>query len=269
MHMRGIIISIINNKGGVGKTSVSVNLADALARQGERVLVIDNDSQCNASAVLLQDVRIEKNLYDLLDPVEGNSDVDHCVYPTGTQDLFCIPNDPDTATIEPYLITHAPGSLFALREKVRAYAQQNYNWTLIDNPPNMGTFVLCSLYASDFVIVPNLCGSSFSLEGLRKASRLIEDVRQKANSDLRFLRLLINQLDKRTLVSRIIMQSILQNFPADQIFKTSIPSSTVFQQAELQRQTILRYAGGSSGAKAYRELARELLAIFKKETEEE
>lgn len=262
--MQGVVISIINNKGGVGKTSVAVNLADALARQEQKVLVVDNDSQCNGTTILLsKGFMIEKSLYDLLDP-EDEETIDGCIYSTSTLGLHCLPNIADTATLEPLLIKHSPDSLFTLRNKMRDYALQNYNFTLIDNPPNLGSFVLGSLICSDFVIIPNLAGSAFSLEGLRKAIKLVSEVRENGNPDLRFLRLLINMLDKRTLVSKVILSTIAQNFPADQVFETTIPNSTAFQQAELASQTIFRYAGGSTGAKAYRELAKELLTIFSK-----
>lgn len=260
----GFIISIANNKGGVGKTCVAVNLADGLARQGQKVLVVDNDSQCNGTMILLsKGFRIEKSLYDLLDP-EQNQSVQDCIYATPTDGLSCLPNIPDTATLEPYLIKSSPDSLFTLRRKLRDYAIKNYDFTLIDNPPNLGSFVLGSLFCSDFVIIPNQAGSAFSLEGLRKAIKLVNEVRENGNPDLKFLRLLINMLDKRTLVSKVILSTIAQNFPPDQVFKTTIPDSTAFQQAELANETILRYAGGSTGAKSYRELAKELLGIFEK-----
>jgi cellulose biosynthesis protein BcsQ len=126
----------------------------------------------------------------------------------------------------------------------------------------MGFFVVSALHASDFVIVPIWAGSAFSVEGLLKAVDLINDIRANGNADLRFLRLLINQVDRRTAMTRVSIDQLNKHFPADQIFKTMIPVNAAFQRAENERKTIIRYDPTTLGAKAYRALARELLEIF-------
>jgi len=263
---KGILISVLNNKGGVGKTCVSCNLGHALTRQKKNVLVIDMDSQCNATSLLLPPkTSINFSLYELLDPSSENLNIEKYIYQTQYENFDCIPNICETAGIEPDIIRTAPESFFCLKKKVRDYAIENYDFTIIDNPPNMGTFVITSLYSSDFVIVPNEIDSAFSLEGLLKAIQLIKDIQQNGNKDLRFLRLLINKVDLRTSISRVAIQNIKRNFKPDQYFNTTIPINTAFKQAEQFKQTIFRYKSSAPGTKAYRKLATELIEILSHE----
>jgi len=258
----GVIISVVNNKGGVGKTIVTCNLADALGRKGKRVLVVDMDSQCNSTSLLIPKGTIRNSIYELLDPDEAEEPLSNYIYPTQYGNVACIPNVPETASLEPKLILKAPDSFLHLRKRIREYTEQRYDFTIIDNPPNMGTFVICSMYASDFVIVPIKAGSAFSVEGLLKAVQVINDIRNGGNPDLKFLRLLINSIDKRTIISRTIVDQIWTAFRDNQIFKTTIPVNTAFERAESDSQTIFQYEPTSTGARAFRDLAKELLDIF-------
>lgn len=261
----GYIISVVNNKGGCGKTTTTCNLADALGKIGKRVLIVDMDSQCNTTGKLIpKGISIRNSLYDLLDPDEENhKNLDDFFYPTECKNVFLLPNIGITGNLEPQLIFNAPGSFFKLRNVLRSYASNNYDFTIIDNPPNMGTFVLCSLYASDFVIVPIKAGSTDSVEGLYKATQLIKDVQVKGNSDLRFLRILINCVDKRTAISKAVVEQIHKTFNQDQIFETEISVNTTFEKAEASGKTIFQSDGTSTGARAFRKLAKELTSILK------
>lgn len=255
---RGIIISVANNKGGTGKTTVSCNLAHAISKLGYKVLLVDMDSQVNATSLILGSTSTPRSLYDLLNPESQQIDIESCIYPTTYNNLYILPNIAETAGLEPDLINGAPDSFFILKNIFRDYACKNYDFIFIDNPPNMGTFVIISLYSSDFVIVPNESGSSFSMEGLIKMIKLINSIRERGNPNLRFLRLLLNKVDRRTSISKATISYINDKFKSDQIFKTNIPICTAFQKAEGVRQTILSYAPSSTGAKHYRLLAAEL-----------
>jgi len=263
----GHIISIVNNKGGVGKTTVAVNLAHALTRRGQRVLVIDMDAQCNATRILCPRERGGDTLYEVF--TEPAMDIRQCIYPTEYEKLFCLPNTNDTSALESPLLKTLPDSCEIIRRRIRDYAQQQYDFALLDCPPNMGFFVVSALHASDFVIVPIWAGSAFSVEGLLKAVDLINDIHTNGHADLRFLRLLVNQVDRRTAMTRVSIDQLNKHFPADQIFKTMIPVNAAFQRAENERKTIIRYDPTTFGAKAYRVLAKELLEIFSLDGHEE
>ena len=261
--MAGKVIALVNNKGGVGKTTLTVNLAHALANRKRNVLVADTDSQCNATSLLVDPNFIETSLYEVLEEnTNDNSQLERAIYPSFYDRLSCLANVEETSALEFDLSKNLPANYQILRNQLRSYAQEHYDYTLIDCPPNLGFFVINALFAADFVIVPILCGSSFSLEGLTRAINLISEIRDAGNPDLRFLRLLINAVDKRTSMSRIVEDQLIKNFGEDEIFDTKIGTSTAFQQAEYLRKTVLRYSPRSPGAKAYRSLAREVTEIL-------
>lgn len=265
----GYLISVINNKGGVGKTLTTCNLAEGLGKAKKKALAVDIDSQCNATSILLPDhvdPYAVRSLYELLEPLdeeeEKDLDPEQLIYPTLCKNVTVIPNISDTANLEPELISSAPESFYRLRNRLRDFATQNYDLTILDCPPNMGTFVLCALYASDFVIVPVKAGSRFSMQGLIRATKLVAEVNKEANPDLKFLRLLINSVDKRTAVCKSVVDQLYRAFSSDQIFKTQIPINTAFEQAEALHETISRVKANASGARAFRELADEIIALL-------
>jgi cellulose biosynthesis protein BcsQ len=259
----GFIAAVINNKGGVGKTTVACNLAHALALEGKRVLVVDLDSQCNATALLMPKGNHprSRHVYELLEQDRPGENLQPYFHPTRYDQVFCLPNIPETASLEPRLILGAPDSFFRLRRHLRDQVRACFDVTIIDTPPNLGAFVLCALNTADFALVPIKSGSAFSIEGLVKAIRLIKEVQAQSNPDLRFLRLLINQLDKRTLIGRTLSAQISGAFRKDQVFHTIIPDGTAFERAEAAGKTLLGYHPGAPGALAFRELARELLDV--------
>jgi chromosome partitioning protein len=259
----GYIISVINNKGGCGKSTTTYNLADALSRQKKKVMIIDMDSQCNTTKIILDKAATIKNsLYELLTSKNDITSLNNFIYPTTCKKVVLIPNVDETASLEPELIQQSPDIFFKLRAMFRKEAE-NYDFVIIDNPPNMGTFVLISLYASDFVIVPIKAGSVFSIDGLLKALKIINEVKENGNSNLIFLRILINCVDKRTAISKTISEQLDKTFTKKQIFKTQIPINTAFEKAELFNQTIFQHNLAAPGARAFRNLAKELINIIK------
>lgn len=260
--MAGVIISVVNNKGGVGKTTTTCNLADALGKKKKRVLVIDNDAQCNSTSRLLaRNVNIAESLFDVLDPLSSEIRITNTIYPTTLKNVSLLANISTTASLEPYIIANAPKSHMMLRDKIREYATSNYDYTIIDTPPNLGSFVLSSLYASDFVIVPIDSGSGDSVEGLLRAMSIIDATREEVNTDLRFLRLLINRYMARESVCSLITRNLTESFGKERIFKTIIPAQTAFKKAELLKGTIFTVDSSAKGTTAFRNLATELISI--------
>jgi len=263
----GVVIAIVNNKGGVGKTTAACNLAHALGLLGRRVLVTDLDPQGNATALLVShQLDRQHSLYELLAEESLGTPISRFIYPSSYDGVFCLPNIPETASLEPELLFGSPTSLLRIRHHLRDYVLQHFDFVIIDTPPNLGTFVLCALNTADFAVVPVKAGSAFSVAGLLKAVRLINEVRVQDNKDLKFLRLLINCVDRRTLISRALTEQLFRTFRQDQVFRTSIPGNTAFEQAEAAGVTIFRYNPSAPGARAFRELAQELLDIFAGET---
>lgn len=263
--MAGIICSISNNKGGVGKTSLASNLSAALAIKKKKVLVIDNDPQGDSTKVLIPpNVRVTNSIYELLDPNnESKPNVVDCIYPTVHNKLYVIPNVEETAGLELDFAERYPDCLFFLRNQIREYAVNNFDYVFIDCSPTLSVFVANALYASDCCIVPMDAGSANSLDGLRKVLELIGSIQQQGNPDLKFLKLLVNRVDKRTAISKAIMEDALERFGGDKIFKNVIPVNTSFQQCEFAQKTIFAYDNNSRGAVAYRKLALEFLSLFK------
>jgi chromosome partitioning protein len=264
--MNGIICCVCNHKGGVGKTSLACNMGAALALKKKKTLVIDNDPQANATGILLPPNTVIRNsIYELLDPSPDNDEdipVENCVYPTSHKGLYCLPNVEETSGLEMDFAERYPESLNFLRSKVREYAKTHFDFVLIDCSPTLSLFVANALHCSDCVIVPVDAGSAYSLDGLRKVLELVESIQKSGNPDLRFLRMLINRVDKRTSVSRVIIEDVNDRFGSHRVFSNMVPVNTSFQQAEYAKQTIFSFEASSRGAKAYRQLAQEMIGIF-------
>jgi len=255
----GVIIACSNNKGGSGKTCCSVTLAHALANREKRVLVCDLDTQCNATSLLLSPGTKTKNsLYELF---EGNAPVAECIYPSQYELVDVLPNVEEVAAMEFDLIKEAESNLTLFRDRIRQYVKEKYDFIFLDCPPNLGFWTMSALITANLVVSPTISGSGFSLDGLLRTIKLIQEIQQTANPELRFFRLLINSVDKRTTMGKVTMAQLADKLGADLIFSTTIPASAQFQQAEHLRQTVLRHNSRSPAAKAYRSLAQEVIDL--------
>ena len=252
-----MIIIVINNKGGVGKTTITTNIAHGLANRGKKVLVIDQDPQANTTSILSPPVGAN-TLYSLYS--EGRPVPDY-VYPTHYDNLDIIPNENATATLELELYGDVKSSYHLLRDRVRAHAEANYDITLIDSPPNLGIFVMMGLICADSAIIPIEAGSRYSIDGFVAAYEAIQAASQKINHDLKFLRACINKVDMRASVSKASVEYLRRHF-GDKLFTTTIPTNTDIQKAEMARQTVIRHSPHSTGAKRFRHLTEELLGLI-------
>ena len=259
----GHIIVFQNNKGGVGKSTASAATAHALAMLGHRVLLVDADSQANATELLLPPkAEMNVSLYHLL---RDHTPVEEVIQASKYPDLDLLPNQEITAGLEPSIMAaeaEKPGSqrYQQLRQRLRPYAKDTYDYTIIDTPPNLGTFVLLALNCADFVVVPVQADGSFSLKGLKNAVNTIEGLRASTNPDLRFLRLLVNMKDNRTSLGKAIPDKLKQSFSAEHVFSTEIRISTLFHKAEALGKTILGYDSHCRPAKDFLDVADELVS---------
>lgn len=253
------IIACSNNKGGSGKTCCSVTLAHALANRGKRTLVCDLDTQCNATSLLLREGDNPRNsLYELL---AGEVDTPDCIYAAKYENVDFLPNVEEVAAMEFSLIREAETNLSLLRDRLLPHVNAKYDFVLLDCPPNLGFWTMSALITANLVISPTVSGSGFSLDGLLRTIKLIQDIQQEANPGLHFFRLLINNVDKRTTMGKVTLAQLLDKLGPNMLFATTIPASAQFQQAEHLRETVLRQNPKGPGAKAYRALAQEVLDL--------
>jgi chromosome partitioning protein len=247
------IITVANQKGGVGKTTTTVNLAASLALHGLRVLVIDLDPQGNASTALSIDHHAEiPNVYDVL--VEGRPLTEVVQRVEAVPNLWCAPATIDLAGAEIELV-----SLVAresrLQRALEAYKTE-MDYILIDCPPSLGLLTVNALVAGSEVLIPIQC-EYYALEGLGQLIRNVELVRGHLNPRLHVSTILLTMYDARTRLAAQVAEEVRSHF-ADTVLRTTIPRSVRISEAPSYGQTVMTYDPGSSGALSYLEAAREM-----------
>ncbi len=247
------VMVVANQKGGVGKTTTTVNLAASLALHGARVLVIDLDPQGNASTALGIDHHADvPSIYDVL--VEGRPLLEVVQPVPDVEGLFCAPATIDLAGAEIELV-----SLVAresrLQRAIQAY-QQPLDYILIDCPPSLGLLTVNALVAGAEVLIPIQC-EYYALEGLGQLLRNVDLVRAHLNPGLHVSTILLTMYDGRTRLASQVAEEVRSHF-GNEVLRTSIPRSVRISEAPSYGQTVLTYDPGSSGALSYLEAAREI-----------
>ncbi|MFK7874998.1 MAG: ParA family protein [Paracoccaceae bacterium] len=252
------IVAVANQKGGVGKTTTSINLSAALAEAGQKVLVIDLDPQGNASTGLgIENEERELTTYELL--LEENLDLDDIVLTTNTKNLSIIPATVDLSSADIELVSNEKRS-FLLNDALRQSKMNDYNfdYILIDCPPSLNLLTVNAMIAADSVLVP-LQSEFFALEGLSQLMLTIREVRQAGNLDLRIEGVVLTMYDARNNLSLQVEQDARSTL-GDVVFQTVIPRNVRVSEAPSFAMPVLAYDPSSKGAVAYRDLAKEILS---------
>ncbi|GAA5144488.1 ParA family protein [Pseudonocardia eucalypti] len=251
------ILTIANQKGGVGKTTSAVNLAAALAAYGMRVLVIDLDPQGNASTALgVEHSSGTPSIYEAL--IGEISLLDAVRRSTQSPDLLCVPATIDLAGAEIELVSMvARESRLQQALSDRVVAELDVDYVLIDCPPSLGLLTVNALVAAAEVLIPIQC-EYYALEGLGQLLNNIELVRAHLNTDLQVSTILLTMYDGRTKLADQVTSEVREHF-GDRVLRTVIPRSVKVSEAPGYGQTVLAYDPGSRGAMSYLDAAREIV----------
>jgi chromosome partitioning protein len=246
------VISIANQKGGVGKTTTAVNLGAALAELGFRVLVVYLDPQGNATTGLgISHRNVEGSIYDV---IMNDTPMDDCVEPTSVKNLFVCPATIDLAGAEIELVPAFSREL-KLKRALQS-ARDDYDFTLIDCPPSLGLLTVNGLAASDDVLVPIQC-EYYALEGLGQLLRNVALVKSNLNPDLDVRGIVLTMYDARTRLAVQVEREVREHFGA-KVYRTVVPRTVRISEAPSFGEPIIVFDATSRGAVAYRELAKEV-----------
>ncbi len=249
-----LILSVVNQKGGVGKTTTAVNLGAYLARQGKFVLLVDLDPQCNATSNLGHDHRtLEKGVYEA---IIGGVDFRDIILPTPVEGYRVAPATPNLAGAGVELV-NAERREFKLADALTS-VRHDYDFIIIDSPPSLGLLTINGLIAADQVLIP-VQAEYFALEGLGALMQTIDLVKQHVKPDLGVLGAVITMFDSRNKLSNEVMAELYKFFP-NKIFRSAVPRNVRLAEAPSYGKVIADYDPGSKGAKAYERLAEEIIA---------
>lgn len=249
----GKIIAIANQKGGVGKTTTSVNLAASLGVLEKKVLLIDADPQANATSGLGIDVeQVEVGTYQLL---EHTSSAEECIIPTSAPNVEIIPAHIDLVAIEIELVDKDERE--SMLKKAITHLKPAYDYIIIDCAPSLGLLTLNALTAADAVIIPIQC-EYFALEGLGKLLNTIKSVQKIHNPELDIEGLLLTMYDSRLRLSNQVVEEVQKHFN-DMVFTTIIQRNVKLGEAPSYGESIINYDVSSKGATNYLSLAKEII----------
>lgn len=252
----GKVVSIFNQKGGVGKTTTSINLSAGLGKLGKRVLLIDLDPQGNSTSGLgLEKREMEYLIYDVL---ALDLPIKEAIFPTSAENLSIIPSNSQLAGLEIELAKEGNWEE-RLKDKLKDI-KEDFDFIFIDCPPSLGILSVISLIASDSVIIPIQC-EYFALEGVSQLFETIELVRRSYNPDLEIEGVVLSMFDGRTNLSIQVVEEV-KSFFKGKVYTSIIPRNVRLAEAPSHGLSIMDYDVKSKGAESYMELAEEFLDLM-------
>ena len=250
----GRIIAIANQKGGVGKTTTSINLSACLAEKGKKVLVIDTDPQGNSTSGLgIDKNNLENTVYELM---LGECSIRDCILSQVMENLSVLPSNVNLAATEIELIG-VEKKEYILKNEVD-YIKEEYDFIIIDCPPSLNMLTINAMTTADSVLVPIQC-EYYALEGLSQLIHTVNLVKQRLNPDLEMEGVVFTMYDSRTNLSMQVVENVKQNLK-QRVYKTMIPRNIRLAEAPSHGIPINKYDAKSSGAEAYMQLADEIIA---------
>jgi len=249
------IIALANQKGGVAKTTTTINLAAGLAELGAKILVVDLDPQGNASTGF--GVELANRSLTTYDLMVEDAPLDLVIHTTGVEGVSICPANADLSSADMEMVANEKRS-FLLHDALRqpAMAEFGFDFILIDCPPSLNLLTVNALVACHSVLIP-LQSEFFALEGLSQLMLTVREVRQSANNNLRIEGVLLTMYDKRNNLSQLVAADARENL-GDLVFKTIIPRNVRVSEAPSYALPVLAYDSTSKGAEAYRELSLEI-----------
>ncbi|MDT7973559.1 MAG: ParA family protein [Armatimonadota bacterium] len=249
----GVMLAIVNQKGGVGKTTTAINLSACLAELGRRVLLVDCDPQANATSGLgFHRGTARPHLYDAL---SGLVPIRQAIHETPFANLFLLPSDMELAGVEVELATEE-GREQALRTLLSPLKNE-FDLLVLDAPPSLGILTVNCLAAADYLLIPLQC-EYYALEGLGNLLSTVRRIRMAFNPSLTILGILRTMFDSRTNLTHQVSAELQKHFP-QWLLRTVIPRTVRLAEAPSHGLPIIHYDGRSPAADAYRQLAREVL----------
>ncbi len=247
-----IVIAVTNQKGGVGKTTTSINVSYCLSKEGKKVLLVDFDPQGNATSGL----GVDKNSLDstILEVIKNQTPLSSTVISTKYKGLSLVPATPQLANAEVEL-AKAERRFTRLKEALQGY--DDYDYIVIDSPPSLSLLTVNGLIAADYVLLP-VQAEFYALEGLGQLLETIQLIRKGMNPTLEILGVLVTMLDERTTLSRQVYEEVKKHFPG-KVFETAIPRNVRIAEAPSHGEPVGAYDKWAKGSRAYRALSKEVI----------